>query len=158
MNEFKQWFLDQSPRDQVMLSVGGIVILLYVLLFMVLMPMQDELAKKESNNVSSLEEQQRVYDMAGQVMGMRQAGGGQGSGSLNSIINQSLGEFGLRMETFQPSGNAARVRLASSDFNQVLAWLHELEVKRGFMVKDISITADKAPGAVLVHLQLVQGE
>lgn len=158
MNELKQWFLDQNPRDQVVLSVGGIAVLIYILLFLVLFPMQEELAKTQKRNQAALGEQQRVFELAGQVLGKREAGEGGGTQNLNGILNQSLREFGLRMEQFQPSGGAARVRLATSEFNKVLAWLHELEIKQGIMVKDLTVTADNNPGAVSVHLQLVQGE
>ncbi len=159
MNELKQLFLDQSPRDQLMLSVGGLVVLVYILLFLVLFPMQNDLAKKQKRNESALAEQQRVYELAGQVLA-KQQGGSDGSTdqSLNSLLNQSLREFGLAMEQFQPTGNAARVRLATSEFNKVLAWLHEMEIKQGVLIKDLSVTADKNPGAVLVNLQLVRGE
>lgn len=158
MNELKQWFLDQPPRDQIMLSVGGIAILIYILLFVILFPMQNELEQKEKRNQAALGEQQRVYELAGRVLGMREAGEGSGTQNLNAILNQSLREFGLTMEQFQPSGGSARVRLATSEFNKVLAWLHEMEIKQGIIIKDLSVTAEKNPGAVSVHLQLVQGE
>lgn len=158
MNEVKQWFLDQSPRDQMMLAIGGGLVALYLLLFMVLFPMQNDLHKKQLRNNAVLNEQQQVYILAGQVMARQQSGGNSNSSGLNGLLNQSLGEYGLRMENFQPSGNSARIRLGSSDFNQVLAWLNEMEVKQGVTVKDITITAESSPGAVLVNLQLVQGE
>lgn len=158
MNDFKQWFLDQSPRDQVMLAVGGIAIGLYILLFIVLFPMQGDLDKKQKRNRAAMGEQQEVYDLAGQLKGVRESGGSQTGNNFNALLNQSLREFGLAMETFQPSGDAARIRLAPSEFNKVLAWLNELEVNKGIVVRDLSITADQNPGTVLVHLQLAQGE
>lgn len=158
MNEVKQWFLDQHPRDQAMLAAGGLLVAIYILLFVILFPMQDELAKKQKRNIAALGEQQNVYQLAGQLLAKQQSGGGESSQNLNSLLNQSLREFGLSMEQFQPSGNSARVRLATSEFNKVLAWLHEIEIKQGVMVRDLSVTADKSPGAVLVHLQLVRGE
>ena len=159
MNEMKQWFLDQSPRDQLMLSIGSVAVLLYVLIFMLLLPMYDELETKQKRNLAVMEEQQRVRALASQVLGQQQSPTGSTAGqSLNGLLNQSLREFGLNMENFQPSGNAARVRLGSSEFNKVFAWLNEMEMKQGVQVKDLTITTDKDPGAVLVNLQLVRGE
>ena len=60
MNEFKQWFLDQSPRDQMMLSVGGAAVLLYILIFMVLLPLQGDLERNERRNQAVLQEQEEV--------------------------------------------------------------------------------------------------
>lgn len=159
MNDVKQWFLDQSPRDQMMLSAGAIAVLLYVLLFMVLMPMYDNLERTQQRNLAAMSEQQRVRQLAGQVLAQKQSPTGATSGqNLNALLNQSLREFGLTMENFQPSGDSARVRLGSSEFNKVLAWLNEMETKQGVQIKDLTITADQGPGAVLVNLQLVRGE
>lgn len=159
MNDIKQWFLDQSPRDQLVLSAGGVLVLLYILLFMVLLPLREDLQSTQKRNLAALQEQQRVHNLAGRVLGLQQsAGGGAAGQNLNSLLNETLREFGLRMENFQPSGDAARVRLGTSDFNRVFAWLTEMEVKQGVQIKDLTITADQSPGAVLVNLQLVQGE
>lgn len=159
MNNFKQWFLDQSPRDQIVLSAGAIAVALYILLFMVLLPLHNELEAKQRRNLAAMQEQQRVHELAGQVLGQQQSGGGSAANqNLNALLNQSLREFGLTMENFQPSGNTARVRLGSSDFNKVFAWLTEMEVKQGVQIRDLTITADQTPGAVLVNLQLVRGE
>lgn len=159
MNEIKQWFLDQSPRDQMMISVGGIVVVLYILLVVVLMPMYENLEQTQRRNLAALNEQQRVRELAGQVLAQKQNPSGSTAGqSLNALLNQSLREYGLSMENFQPSGNAARVRLGASEFNKVLAWLNEMEVKQGVQIKDLTITADQGPGAVGVNLHIARGE
>lgn len=158
MNELKEKFLALSTRDQLMLVGGAALVLIYILVFVLLFPMQDRLDKSQQRVKSSLEEQSRVRHLAGQVLGLQQNGGGAGQQGINALLNESLGRFGLRMENFQPSGNTARVRLASAEFNQVLAWLHELEINQGLQVKDLTLTADKNPGAVLVNVQLQQGE
>lgn len=158
MNEIKQWFLDQSPRDQMMVSVGGVAVLIYILFFLVLFPMQNDLDRKEKRNMASLQEQQEVRQLAGQVLARQQAGqASAGAQNLTSLLNDSTREFGLTMENVQPSGNSARVRLGASDFNKVLAWLHEMEIKRGLQISDVTITAERNPGVVMVNLQLTQG-
>lgn len=158
MNEVKQWFLDQSPRDQMMLSVGGIAVVLYILLFMVLMPLYDNLEKTQQRNLAAMAEQQRVRELAGQVMAQKQSPSGSTAGqNLNALLNESLREHGLTMENFQPSGNTARVRLGASEFNKVLAWLTEMEIKHGVQIKDLTIT-EQGPGAVGVNLQIARGE
>lgn len=160
MNDLKQWFFDLSPRDQLMLVVGSGLLLIYILVFLVYLPMKNGLEQTERRNIAAMEEQQRVRDLAGQVLATRAAGGdpADGGGNLNSALNSSLREHGLTMENFQPSGSGARVRLGASEFTRVLAWLHDLEVKRGLHIRDLTITADQTPGAVVVNLQLQQGE
>lgn len=158
MNDIKQWFLDQSPRDQMMLSIAGVAVLIYILIFMVLFPLQNDLERTEKRNLAALQEQQEVRQLAGQVLARQQSGQtGGGTQNLTSLLNDSTREFGLTMENVQPSGNSARVRLGASDFNKVLSWLHEMEIKRGLQISDLTITADRNPGVVQVNLQLTQG-
>lgn len=159
MNELKQKFMDLPPRDQLLLMVLSGVVVLYILIFVLLLPMQRSLKEAEVRNQRALVEQETVRELAGQVLAQRQSGSQPGGNtSLNALLNDSLREFGLVMENFQPSGSTARVRLSTSDFNKVLAWLHELEVRQGLTVRDLTVASDQnAPGAVQVNLQLAQG-
>lgn len=157
MNEFKQWFMDQSPRDQMMLSAGGVVVLLYILIFMVLLPLQNDLQRTEKRNMVALQEQEEVRQLAGQLLARQGAGQEAVAQNLTSLLNDSTREFGLIMENLQPSGNSARVRLGASSFNNVLAWLNEMENKHGLQISDVTITADRNPGVVQVNIQLTQG-
>lgn len=160
ISDLKDWFAGLSPRDQLMLLVLGGAVGLYILVFLVLMPMRNELERKEQRNLRALEEQHRVLNLAGQVLGSRedQAEDAPGQQSLNALLNNSLGEFGLSMETFQPSGSAARVRLAPSEFNRVIAWLDELENTHAIQIRDLTLTAEGRPGMVLVSLSLLRGD
>jgi general secretion pathway protein M len=157
MNELKQWFLDQNPRDQMMLSLGAVALLIYVLLYMVLFPLQDKLEKTERRNEAALREQQETRQLAAELIARRSGDQGPANQNLTSLLNDSTRQFGLLMENVQPSGNSARVRLGLSDFNKVMSWLHEMEVKHGLQINDLTITADKTPGFVMVNLQLTQG-
>ncbi len=158
MNELKEKFFELSPRDQLVLVAGVAAVLLYILIFVILVPAQAGVTKQQKKVHASLTEQQRVQTLAGQVLGARQSGGGTSNQSINGLLNSTLGEYGLRMENFQPSGNGARVRIGSAEFSNVLGWLHEMEIKQGVQIKDLTITAAEVPGAVLVSLQLQQGE
>ncbi len=159
MDDLKQWFLGQSPRDQLVLSLGGVLVSLYILMCLVLQPMQNDLAKQERRNARMLDEQVEVLSMAGQLMAVRDPGAPTGARdqSLNGIVNATTRHYGLRMDSLQPSANSARVRLGASNFNDVMAWLNDMENKRGLQIKDLTITASQLPGSVVVHLQLVQG-
>lgn len=160
ISDLKEWFASLSPRDQLMLLMGGGAVLIYILVFLVLVPMREELERKEQRNMRALEEQHRVLNLAGQVLGARetQAEETPGQQSLNALLNDTLREYGLSMETFQPSGSAARVRLAPSEFNRVIAWLDELENKHAMQIRDLTLTADGRPGMVLVNLSLLRGD
>lgn len=146
MNEFKNWFLQNSPREQLLLGVGGVVLLLTLLYAGVLMPLSKDRNKQLINNQSLLAQQQHVRELAAEVMAQEQGGGAQHA-SLAQVINTSLRNHSLRMEDFQPTGEQnVRVRLAKAEFNLVMAWLDELENKEGVQIKEVSVTADDVKG------------
>lgn len=158
LQDLKDKFYELAPRDQLMLIVLVGAVVLYVLFFVVYVPLKNDLAGESKRVVALHQEQARVRSLAGQVLALQAAGGDVNNQNINSILNDSSREFGLRMENFQPSGNSVRVRLAAADFNQVLAWLQELELKQGLQIKDLTLTADQRPGAVLTNVQVQQGE
>lgn len=158
LDELKQKFLDLSPKDQLMLAVGALAVLVYILLFVILLPMQSEMRKMEKRNMQALDEQGEVRELAGKLLAKQNAGESTGGDqSLNGILNSSLRAHGLLMENFQPSGNSARVRLRSGEFNKVLGWINEMEVRQGMTIKNLTMTADESPGSVMVSLTIQQG-
>jgi len=158
MEEYKQWFFEQSPRDQMVLVFGVITVVFYILFFVVLFPMQDGVSKKERQINDALVEQGDIYELASKLKARQDTGAsGASDQSLNSVINATTRQFGVSMMSNQPSGNSARVRLGPSQFNNVISWLHEMEINRGIQIKDLTITADTVPGNVTTQLQLVKG-
>ncbi|HEY7774831.1 MAG TPA: type II secretion system protein M [Marinagarivorans sp.] len=145
MNEFKNWFLQNSPREQLLLAVGAVAVFLTLLYVMVLKPLATDRDKQLTNNQAVLAQQAEVRRLASIVLGMQQ--GGTAPRNLAQVTNQSLRNHGLRMEDFQPTGeNDVRVRLASVEFNKVMAWLDELENKEGIQIAEVSVTASDVKG------------
>ncbi len=146
MNDFKNWFLQNSPREQLLLAVGSIAIALTLLYFGLLSPITKDRDTQLTNNNAVLVQQAEVRRLASIVLGQQQGGVAQ-SKSLAQVTNQSLRNHGLRMEDFQPTGESdVRVRLAGVEFNKVMAWLDELENKEGVQVKEVSVTAGDVDG------------
>ncbi|BCD99102.1 type II secretion system protein GspM [Marinagarivorans cellulosilyticus] len=146
MNDFKNWFLQNSPREQLLLAVGAIAVALTLLYLVLLAPMTKDRDKQITNNNAVLLQQAEVRRLASIVLGQQQGGGDQPR-NLAQVTNQSLRNHGLRMEDFQPTGDSdVRVRLASVEFNKVMAWLDELENKEGVQVKEVSVTAGDVKG------------
>ena len=146
MNDFKNWFLQNSQREQLLISVGGVLVILALLYMLVLMPMTKSRDKQVINNRAVLAQQQQVRELAAQYLGEQQSGGGQPM-SLAQLINTSLSNHGLRMDDFQPTGEQdVRVRLDRVEYNKVMAWLDELENKKGVQIKEVSVAVDEVAG------------
>lgn len=146
MNEFKDWFLQKSPREQLMLGVMTILVTLTLIYVLVLLPLINQRDKQLVNNRALIAQQMEVRRLAAEVLGQQQSGNTR-QRSLAQITNTTLRNQGLKMEDFQPTGNNnVRVRLARVEFNKVMSWLDELENKEGVQVKEVSVTADDIKG------------
>ncbi|MDZ7923536.1 MAG: type II secretion system protein M [Marinagarivorans sp.] len=146
MNDFKNWFLQNSQREQLLISVGSVLVILALLYMLVLVPMTKSRDKQVINNRAVLAQQQQVRELAAQYLGEQQSGGGQPM-SLAQLINTSLSHHGLRMDDFQPTGEQdVRVRLDRVEYNKVMAWLDELENKKGVQIKEVSVAVDEVAG------------
>ncbi len=146
MNEFKNWFLQNSQREQLLISVGGVVVILTMLYLLALVPLTKNRDKQIINNRAVVAQQQQVRELAAQYLGEQQSGGSQPM-SLAQLINTSLRNHDLRMDDFQPTGEQdVRVRLDRVEYNKVMAWLDELENKKGVQVKEVSVAVDEVAG------------
>lgn len=146
MNEFKNWFLQKSPREQLLLAVGAIALLVTLLYVGLLLPLIEARDKQLVNNRALMAQQIEVRNLAATVLGQQQSGS-TNQRSLAQITNTSLRNNDLKMEDFQPTGNDnVRVRLANVEFNKVMSWLNDLESKEGVQVKEVSVTASDIRG------------
>lgn len=146
MEELKNWFLQNSPREQLMLSVGAVAVSLCLLYIGVLAPLADKRDKQRAINQTVLNQQEEVRELAQAILGQRQSGG-SGDRSLAQLTNSTMRNHGLTMEQFQPTGNnSVRVRFGSVEYNKIMAWLDELENKEGVQVSEVSVTASDVTG------------
>jgi general secretion pathway protein M len=146
INDFKSWFLLKTPREQLFLAIVSVALVISLLLALVLVPLQKKRDQQLANNASVLNQQIKVRDLASAVMAQTQTGGDQVV-SLAQISNTSLRNQGLSMEDFQPTGeNDVRIRLGMSEYNKVMAWLHELENKEAIQIAELTVAASDNPG------------
>ena len=146
MNEFKHWFLQNSPREQLLLAIGAIALTVTALYMGLLLPLIDARDKQQMNNRAVMAQQIEVRRLAAEVLGQQQSGT-TNQRSLAQITNTTLRNNDLKMEDFQPTGNDnVRVRLANVEFNKVMSWLNELENKEGVQIKEVSVTAGDVEG------------
>ena len=155
MNQLKEAFLQASPREQLIISLGGGLLVIVLLFMFVLVPAQKKRDAQLRINASALNEKQQVRELAAQVLAQAQNPNAGAGGSLIDLLNRSLPKYELHMEDFQPSGAGdARVRLAKADLNKIFSWLNELENVEGVQVKDLSAATGPETGSAVVNLRL----
>ncbi|TVZ37275.1 general secretion pathway protein M [Alteromonadaceae bacterium 2753L.S.0a.02] len=157
MNEIKEWWNQASPRDQMALIICGGILALYVLYIAMLKPVTGMRDKQLNKNIAQAEALERVRELAATWVnrGDQKGDSNAGGRSLVDLVNSSLQKNNLRMSGMQPSGaNDVRLRLEQVPFDNVLAWLYDLEVSQRLQVKDISVATGSNEGLVSVNIRL----
>ena len=154
----KAWFSQLDQREQMSLLVLAVVVAVYLLYMLVWSPlhaMRDSLAQQNRGVAESL---QRVDAMVSEVMHLRDNDSTAGRRrNLTSLINRSTSRLQLQVSRLQPNSRGEiQVRMEGAAFDDVLAWLHEMEQGEGLLVREVSITQGGAVGRVNVTVRIGQ--
>ncbi len=154
----KSWFTGLTQREQLSVFLMGLAVFLYLLYMLVWSPLnarRDSLAEQNRGVSESL---QRVDAMVSEVMQLRQNESRPGQRrNLTSLINQSTTRRDLQVSRLQPNSRGEiQVRLESAVFDDVLAWLHDLEYREGLLVREVSVTQSGTVGRVNATIRIGQ--
>jgi len=154
----KEWFERLNQREQLSLVVLMVVLLLYLLSMLVWAPLEnrrEQLALQNEGVASSLA---RVDAMVSEIMRLRDGDGASTAGrNLTSLVNQSTSRRGLQVSRLQPSARGdIQVRLEGAAFNELVAWLDEIENREGLLVTEVAITRAGDAGRVNATIRIAQ--
>ncbi len=152
------WFLKLEQREQLSLLALAAVLVLYTLYMFVWSPlhnMRDDLAQQNRGVAESL---QRVDAMVSEVMQLRDSDRQVGTRrNLTSLINRSTSRLQLQVSRLQPNSRGEiQVRMEGAAFDDLLAWLHEMEQGEGLLVREVSITQAGSVGRVNATVRVAQ--
>lgn len=156
MNELKEWWNQASTRDQLALVICGGILLFYLSYMVLLKPVIKLRDGQLTTNLAQAEALERVRELAATWINRSENTGGDNAGrSLVDIVNSSLQKNNLRMTGMQPSGaDDVRLRLEQVPFDNLLAWLYEVEVSQRLQIKDLSVATGSNEGLVSVNVRL----
>ena len=154
----KTWFTRLTQREQMSLLVMGIALFVYLLYMLVWSPLDDRRDRLQQQNRGVAESLQRVDAMVSEVILLRDSDARPGARrNLTSLINQSTARRDLPVSRLQPNSRGEiQVRLESAAFDDMLAWLHELEHREGLLVREVSVTQSGAAGRVNATVRIAQ--
>ncbi len=154
----KEWFAGLDQREQVSLLVLGIALVLYLLYMVAWAPLAERRAQLEVQNEAVAQSLQRVDAMVSEIIRLREGGGASASRrNLTSLVNQSTGRHGLQVSRLQPNSRGdIQVRLENAVFDDVVAWLDEVENREGLLVTEIAITRSGNVGRVNATIRISQ--
>lgn len=154
MDQLKEWWQQASSKDQLYLVILAGSVGLYILYMAIYSPiksMRDDQIKLHQAQMASLE---RVKNLAAQLQ-QSNASTSSSGGSLDGVIQSSMSRNNLRASGVDSSGkNGVRVRIDSAKFEDLLAWLYELEIKQGMQIKELNVSGSTDAGSVSVNMRL----
>jgi len=156
----REWFDNLSERDRKIVTYGGAVVLLLVLLGIVI-PLNRNIVIARERVARKQGDLQFIQSAAPQLASAGPASGGASSAeSLVVLIDSSARESGLgkSLSSSQPTGDKGlRVRLDRVGFDAMVAWLARLSQQHGVRVESAEIESAGETGLVNAGLVLKVG-
>jgi type II secretory pathway component PulM len=154
----KAWFYGLTQREQLSLLLMGLALALYLVYVLLVAPLgtaRDDLARQNRGVAESL---QRVDTMVSQILALRESGGSvAGNRNLTTLVNRSTATLGLQVARLQPNSRGEiQVRLEGVAFDDLLSWLHQMEMRESLLVSELSISQGGSPGRVNATIRLAQ--
>jgi general secretion pathway protein M len=161
LQQIKQWFNSLPAKEQWMVSVTGLLIIVTLFYLVAWEPvhigLQAEQQKQQSQNEILIWMQQAATE----VRVLRSSGSRSTVRDKNKpatlVIEQTINNAGLKpsVSKIESSGkNGARVVLNDAPFNQVLVWLNTLATHNGIQVVSANIERADKPGRANARLTL----
>jgi general secretion pathway protein M len=158
MNKLQAWYSGLQEREQRMVSIGGVVVALLVLVLGILMPLQSAVSSAVQRNATKREDLAWMQVNAAEV---RAPGGqlAQNTGEAPVVLVDRVGrEAGLAnaLRGTQPNGNGVRVQLEAAPFDTLVAWLATLDERYGLSIETITVDRAARPGVVNASITFTQ--
>ena len=158
MNKLFEALARYNRREQTILLVGALAIILYVLWMAILSPLQAKREQQLLTNASTSAALERVKVMAAKIQQGKRDSAAQsnnGGGNISQLIDTTLQANGLRMSGFQPGTRGeVRVRLDDVSYSAMMQWLYDIEYQHNVSILDLSIAASSSAGKVTANVRL----
>ena len=154
----KDWFAGLNQREQMSLLVLGFALGLYLVFMLVWSPLAERRAQLELQNQGVAQSLQRVDAMVSEILSLREGGAAStDERNLTALVNQSTSRHNLQVSRLQPNTRGdIQVRLENALFDDLLAWLDDVENREGLLVTEVAITPAGNPGRVNVSIRIAQ--
>ena len=155
----KHWFTGLTQREQLSLLIMGLDVALYLAFVIVIAPLSQARDRMVVQNRGVAESLQRVEVLVSQILHLRETGNGSSTNrNLASLVNRSTSSYQLQVNRLQPNSRGElQVRLENAVFDDLIAWLYQVEYKEGLRVLETSITQAGTVGRVNATVRLAQG-
>lgn len=159
MNALRGFWAGLSPRDQRVLTLGGIVLAVILLWLLIWEPLREARDAARLRVAAATTDLATMRAAAPQLQAL--AGGTapvvRDNRSLLALVDATartsgVGEALLRVEPV--AGDQVRVYFQGAGFDALVVWLEELEVRQGVRLGDVSINRAAGVGRVDARMSL----
>ena len=152
MDKLKSTFLQLSEREQRLVIISAVMLLVAIFYWGIWSPLNTSLEKSQNAVKNQTELLAWVQKNANKAVQLRSSSGNKASfsGSLPQAVNQSASRMKIAISRMQPQGDELQVWIDQAPFNDVLSWLQSLE-KTGVSILDIDIAESDLPGQVKIR-------
>jgi general secretion pathway protein M len=152
MDKLKSTFLQLSEREQRLVIISAVMLLVAIFYWGIWSPLNTSLEKSQNAVKNQTELLAWVQKNANKAVQLRSSSGNKASfsGSLPQAVNQSASRMQIAISRMQPQGDELQVWIDQAPFNDVLSWLQSLE-KTGVSILDIDIAESDLPGQVKIR-------
>lgn len=151
------WFRARTPSEQVSLVALSVVGFLYCAIVLIINPIAAARDAAVLGNTRVIESKQRVEMMAAELERLRAGGGATQAPNLMTLVNRVSQQLALAITRLQPSANGdLQVRFESVAFEDVLAFVYQLESVEGAIVREVTVSQAQQ-GRVSATIRFGQG-
>jgi len=158
----KEWWNSLSERERLMLGVGGLLLVVGALYFIMWTAFFSRLASLRLSVPEQRAELAWMREAAGSVARLRPTGQGgpatAAGGSVMAVIDQTAKQekLGGKLKRIEPDGeNGAKVWVDEAPFDDIMRWVFLLESKHAIRVTAFSAESLAGAGFVKARLTLV---
>lgn len=156
MEELKQKFHQLSEREQWLVGVSAVVVIIGMFYWLLWSPLNKAIESDRlavSNQQALLSWVQKNANRAIQLRASA-SNGSRFNGSLPQAVNQTAAVQKIAITRMQPQGEELQVWVDQAPFNDVLSWLTAMQ-KMGISILDVDLAEADQPGLIKIRrLQL----
>jgi general secretion pathway protein M len=157
----REWFDNLSPRERIIVQVGGALVILILIWSLVLSPIYSGVDRLTTSVASKRATIEWMRSAAAEIKagGAIKGGGDMVDQSLVVVIARSARQAGLNnaLNQNQPMGDdGIRVRLERASFDTIAGWIAQLQTSYGLTLETANIERSTTVGTVNASIVLRQ--
>ena len=150
--EFNNRFSQLSDREQKLVMLLSVVVIIGFIYFVIYAPMQTAIRDGQAKVDAQQQILTWVTQNANKAIQLKQSSAGVKiySGSLPQAVNQTATRQNIAITRMQPQGDDLQVWVDNASFDNVLNWLQAIE-NMGIKITEADITEGDGPGNIRIR-------